>query len=118
MPQFNKLTPNLIVGSVERSLAFYVDVLGFARGLSVPEPLTRFTQLAFGGEPLIVGQVARGGGDERVDVSLRWGCRGLLAWLRRCSAGRRRHRRPGSAGRRRGVAEERRERGVERRTVG
>jgi len=37
MPQFNKLTPNLIVGSVERSLAFYVDVLGFARGLSVPE---------------------------------------------------------------------------------
>src|SRR5262249_26976747 len=29
--------PNLIVASVERSLAFYVDVLGFARGLTVPD---------------------------------------------------------------------------------
>jgi lactoylglutathione lyase len=37
MPLFNKLTPNFIVASVERSLAFYVDVLGFARGLTVPE---------------------------------------------------------------------------------
>lgn len=37
MPQFTKLTPNLIVSSVERSLAFYVDVLGFARGMTVPE---------------------------------------------------------------------------------
>lgn len=34
---FKKLTPNLIVGSVERSLAFYTDVLGFERGLTVPE---------------------------------------------------------------------------------
>jgi len=32
-----KITPNLIVSSVERSLAFYVDVLGFARGMTVPE---------------------------------------------------------------------------------
>ena len=37
MPQFNKLTPNLIVASVERSLSFYVDVLGFERGMSVPD---------------------------------------------------------------------------------
>jgi len=37
MPQFTKLTPNLLVVSVERSLAFYVDVLGFARGMTVPE---------------------------------------------------------------------------------
>ena len=37
MPQYNKLTPNLIVASVERSLAFYVDTLGFARGMTVPE---------------------------------------------------------------------------------
>src|SRR5436190_21150828 len=37
MPQFKKLTPNLIVSSVERSLAFYIDVLGFTRGLTVPE---------------------------------------------------------------------------------
>ena len=34
---FKKLTPNLLVANVERSLAFYVDVLGFARGMSVPE---------------------------------------------------------------------------------
>ena len=32
-----KLTPNLIVSSVERSLAFYTDVLGFDRGMTVPE---------------------------------------------------------------------------------
>ena len=37
MPLFKKLTPNLIVSSVERSLAFYVDVLGFARGMTVPD---------------------------------------------------------------------------------
>ena len=38
MPQFSKLTPNLLVASVERSLSFYIDVLGFARGMTVPEP--------------------------------------------------------------------------------
>jgi uncharacterized glyoxalase superfamily protein PhnB len=32
-----KLTPNLIVSSVEQSLSFYIDVLGFARGLTVPD---------------------------------------------------------------------------------
>jgi lactoylglutathione lyase len=37
MPHFTKLTPNLLVASVERSLAFYVDTLGFARGMTVPD---------------------------------------------------------------------------------
>jgi uncharacterized glyoxalase superfamily protein PhnB len=37
MPHFTKLTPNLLVRSVERSLAFYVDTLGFARGMTVPD---------------------------------------------------------------------------------
>ena len=37
MPHFTKLTPNMLVASVERSLAFYVDVLGFERGFTVPE---------------------------------------------------------------------------------
>ncbi len=32
-----KLTANLIVSSVERSLAFYEDVLGFSRAFTVPE---------------------------------------------------------------------------------
>jgi len=32
-----KITPNLIVSSVERSLAFYTDVLGFTRALTVPD---------------------------------------------------------------------------------
>ena len=36
-PSFTKLTPNLLVASVERSLAFYVDTLGFERGMTVPE---------------------------------------------------------------------------------
>jgi lactoylglutathione lyase len=34
---FKKLTPNLLVANVERSLAFYIDVLGFERGMTVPE---------------------------------------------------------------------------------
>jgi uncharacterized glyoxalase superfamily protein PhnB len=33
----NKLTPNLIVADVERSLAFYTDVLGFAKRWTVPD---------------------------------------------------------------------------------
>jgi catechol 2,3-dioxygenase-like lactoylglutathione lyase family enzyme len=34
---FTKLTPNLLVSDVERSLAFYTSVLGFDRGFTVPE---------------------------------------------------------------------------------
>jgi len=37
MPHFTKLTPNLLVASVERSLAFYIDTLGFVRGMTVPD---------------------------------------------------------------------------------
>jgi lactoylglutathione lyase len=37
MPHFKKLTPNLLVANVERSLAFYVGTLGFARGMTVPD---------------------------------------------------------------------------------
>jgi lactoylglutathione lyase len=49
VPHFNKLTPNLIVGNVERSLAFYVDTLGFERGMTVPEE-----------SPLLFGSVTSG----------------------------------------------------------
>ena len=48
-PTFKKLTPNLIVEKVERSLGFYVDVLGFARGFTVPEE-----------SPLVFGSVVSG----------------------------------------------------------
>lgn len=37
MPQLNKLTPNLIVSDVARSVAFYRDLLGFAIDATVPE---------------------------------------------------------------------------------
>jgi uncharacterized glyoxalase superfamily protein PhnB len=37
MPHAKKLTPNLLVSNVERSLAFYEDVLGFSRGMTVPD---------------------------------------------------------------------------------
>ena len=36
-PSFKKLTPNLLVANVERSLGFYVDMLGFERGMTVPD---------------------------------------------------------------------------------
>src|SRR5262245_61358423 len=32
-----KLTPNLLVSKVEQSLAFYEGILGFTRGMTVPE---------------------------------------------------------------------------------
>jgi uncharacterized glyoxalase superfamily protein PhnB len=50
MPQFQKLTPNLVVGNVERSLAFYTNVLGFERGFTVPPE----------GGPLVFGSVTSG----------------------------------------------------------
>jgi len=34
---FTKLTPNLLVDDVERSLRFYEEVLGFTRGFTVPD---------------------------------------------------------------------------------
>ena len=37
MPHVKKLTPNLIVSRVERSLEFYEGVLGFTRGMTVPD---------------------------------------------------------------------------------
>ncbi len=37
MPQYQKLTPNLLVANVERSVAFYVDLLGFTRNMTVPD---------------------------------------------------------------------------------
>jgi lactoylglutathione lyase len=37
MPHVKKLTPNLLVSSVEASLAFYENVLGFTRGMTVPD---------------------------------------------------------------------------------
>ena len=46
---FKKLTPNLLVADVERSLRFYVDILGFARGMTVPEA-----------PPLVFGSVVSG----------------------------------------------------------
>jgi lactoylglutathione lyase len=46
---YSKLTPNLIVDNVERSLAFYVDVLGFTRGFTVPgEPPLVFASVSSG----------------------------------------------------------------------
>ena len=35
--ELKKLTPNLIVSNVERSVAFYRDLLGFTVGATVPE---------------------------------------------------------------------------------
>jgi uncharacterized glyoxalase superfamily protein PhnB len=35
--ELKKLTPNLIVSSVEQSLTFYCDVLGFTRTATVPD---------------------------------------------------------------------------------
>jgi catechol 2,3-dioxygenase-like lactoylglutathione lyase family enzyme len=57
VPQFTKLTPNLIVSNVERSLAFYADTLGFERGMTVPEQ----APFVFGA---VTNGAANGGGIE------------------------------------------------------
>src|SRR4026209_1305246 len=49
IPHFTKLTPNLLVANVERSLAFYVGTLGFERGITVPDE-----------SPLVFAAVTRG----------------------------------------------------------
>ena len=49
MPNFKKLTPNLLVSSVDASLAFYTNVLGFDRGMTVPDQ-----------SPLVFAQVTSG----------------------------------------------------------
>jgi catechol 2,3-dioxygenase-like lactoylglutathione lyase family enzyme len=50
VPLFKKLTPNLIVADVERSLSFYTNMLGFTRGITVPEQA-----------PFVFGSVVSGG---------------------------------------------------------
>jgi catechol 2,3-dioxygenase-like lactoylglutathione lyase family enzyme len=37
MPRISKITPNLVVSDVERSLAFYRDQLGFSVAMTVPD---------------------------------------------------------------------------------
>jgi len=49
MPAFTKLTPNLLVRDVSRSLAFYTGTLGFTTGFTVPEaPPYAFASVARG----------------------------------------------------------------------
>jgi lactoylglutathione lyase len=59
MPHFKKLTPNLLVANVERSLGFYTGVLGFERGMTVPEqsPLV-FAQVTSGAVEIFLNDAA------------------------------------------------------------
>ncbi len=59
MPLFKKLTPNLLVASVERSLAFYVGTLGFDRGMTVPdESPFAFASVTSGGVEIFFNDAA------------------------------------------------------------
>jgi lactoylglutathione lyase len=49
MPHVKKLTPNLVVSNVERSVAFYCDILGFTLTQKVPDD-----------SPLVFATVASG----------------------------------------------------------
>ena len=55
--RFTKLTPNLIVPNVEASLDFYCNVLGFARGMTVPDS-----------SPYVFGSVVSGDGSNGVEI--------------------------------------------------
>jgi lactoylglutathione lyase len=50
--QLKKLTPNLVVSNVDRSVAFYCGVLGFTKGATVPD------------QPPYVFAIAQSGGVE------------------------------------------------------
>jgi uncharacterized glyoxalase superfamily protein PhnB len=59
MPRFQKLTPNLLVASVERSLAFYQDILGFSRGMTVPDvPPFAFASVTSGAVEIFFNEAA------------------------------------------------------------
>lgn len=63
MPEITKLTPNLIVSNVERSLAFYRDVLGFAVAMTVPDA-SPFAFAAVTSGPVEIFLNAPNAGDE------------------------------------------------------
>jgi uncharacterized glyoxalase superfamily protein PhnB len=58
-----KLTPNLIVSSVEESLAFYCDLLGFRRTMTVPEQ-SPYVFAAVQSGPVEIFLNARGSAEE------------------------------------------------------
>lgn len=59
MPQFTKVTPNLIVDNIDRSLHFYEQVLGFSRAFHVPEqPPFVFACVANGGVEIFLNDKA------------------------------------------------------------
>lgn len=56
---FTKLTPNLLVANVERSLAFYVGLLAFTRAMTVPDaPPFVFAILTHGPVEIFVNDAA------------------------------------------------------------
>jgi uncharacterized glyoxalase superfamily protein PhnB len=56
---FAKLTPNLLVADIDRSLAFYVDLLGFTRGMTVPdEPPFVFASVTSGSVEIFFNDAA------------------------------------------------------------
>ena len=59
MPHFKKLTPNLLVVNVERSLAFYEGLLGFSRGMTVPDaPPFAFASVTSGAVEIFFNEAA------------------------------------------------------------
>src|SRR5690242_15114453 len=58
MPTFTKNTPNLIVSDLNRSLAFYRDLLGFSVVTTVPEkPPFVFVMLQAGGVEIFLNDL-------------------------------------------------------------
>jgi uncharacterized glyoxalase superfamily protein PhnB len=79
MPHFTKLTPNLLVASVERSLAFYVDTLGFARGMTVPdEPPFVFASVTSGAVEIFFNDAAAAEKEYPLFAGRPIGCTGTL----------------------------------------
>jgi len=58
--KFSDVTPNLVVANVERSLAFYRDVLGFSIAATVPESAAPTPEGGEGG-PLVFAWMQRDG---------------------------------------------------------
>ena len=58
-PSFESATPNLVVASLEKSLAFYRDVLGFELDMHVPDqPPYVFVSVKRGGVQIFLNDIA------------------------------------------------------------
>lgn len=86
-PNVQIVAPSLVVSDMERSLAFYVDGLGFAvQNRWIPDGSLRWCWMMLGEAPLMLQQGATGPEKVGVGVGLYFQCRDALAVYREAAS--------------------------------